>query len=72
MKNNKGFTLVEMLVVLAIISILSVAIFPNFLAMKESQSEKFSESMNILLKSASKIYASNNRNIVDNNTIYNV
>lgn len=65
MKNNKGFTLIEMLVVLAIIAILSVAIFPNFLAMKESQSEKFSESMNILLKSASKIYVSNNRNIVD-------
>lgn len=65
MKNNKGFTLVEMLVVLAIIAILSVAIFPNFLAMKESQSEKFSESMNILLKSASKIYVSNNRSIVD-------
>lgn len=65
MKNNKGFTLVEMLAVLAIIAILSVAIFPNFLSMKESQSEKFSESMNILLKSASKIYVSNNRSIVD-------
>ena len=65
MKNNKGFTLIEMLVVLAIIAILSVAIFPNFLAMKESQSEKFSESMNILLKSAAKIYVSNNRSIVD-------
>ena len=65
MKNNKGFTLVEMLAVLAIIAILSVAIFPNFLSMKESQSEKFSESMNILLKSAAKIYVSNNRSIVD-------
>ncbi len=65
MKNNKGFTLIEVLAVLAIIAILSVAIFPNFLAMKESQSENFSESMNILLKSAAKIYVSNNRNIVD-------
>ena len=65
MKNNKGFTLVEMLAVLAIIAILSVAIFPNFLSMKESQSKNFSESMNILLKSAAKIYVSNNRSIVD-------
>ena len=65
MKNNKGFTLIEVLAVLAIIAILSVAIFPNFLSMKESQSEKFSESMNILLKSAAKIYVSNNRSIVD-------
>lgn len=65
MKNNKGFTLIEVLAVLAIIAILSVAIFPNFLSMKESQSKKFSESMNILLKSAAKIYVSNNRSIVD-------
>lgn len=68
MRNNKGFTLVEMLVVLAIIAILSVAIFPNFLSMKESQSEKFSESMEILLKSAAKIYVSNNRNIINEET----
>lgn len=73
MNNNKGFTLVEMLTVLAIIAILSVAIFPNFLEMKESQSEKFSESMNVLLKSAARLYVSNNKEIIyeqlkDNNT----
>lgn len=64
-KDKNGFTLIEILAVLAIIAILTAVTFPNFLSMKTDQQKKFSESLQIVIKSAAKVYVSNNKSDID-------
>ncbi|WP_337747329.1 prepilin-type N-terminal cleavage/methylation domain-containing protein [Gracilibacillus saliphilus] len=45
MKNNKGFTLIEMLIVLAVISILLILFIPNLASKSENISEQGCEAL---------------------------
>ncbi|WP_018933839.1 competence type IV pilus major pilin ComGC [Gracilibacillus lacisalsi] len=45
MKNNKGFTLIEMLIVLAVISILLILFIPNLASKSENINEQGCEAL---------------------------
>ena len=47
LKNEKGFTLVEMLIVLAVISILVLLIIPNAISILTTANEQGCEALNI-------------------------
>ncbi len=58
---NKGFTLVELLAVIILLSIIALIVVPKVLEQKENQDKKIKESQKEL------IYASSNIYIKDNN-----
>ena len=60
MKNNKGFTLVELLAVITIIGLIMIVSFPNFSKMASSASDVFSNSSQRVIKSAASMYVNNN------------
>lgn len=65
MKNKKGFTLVELLAVLVIMALLMTLAFPNFSSLTSKAKSNYDSSTKVLLRSAAKMYVSNNRQEVD-------
>ena len=55
-KYQKGFTLVEMLIVLIIISVLSLLIIPNVASTKESVQEQGKYALNQLVETQIQLY----------------
>jgi prepilin-type N-terminal cleavage/methylation domain-containing protein len=62
MKNKKGFTLVELLVVMSIISVLAAVLLPNYMGARERarDSQKMQELQNI--KNALRLYYNDHQN----------
>lgn len=59
--NKKGFTLVEVIVVLAIIALLVIILVPNVFVLIEKNKEESCNSMIKNIESAAQIYVSNNK-----------
>ena len=59
--NNKAFTIVELLSVLALLVIILLVSYPNFSKMAENAKSKHDSSIKILAKSAAKMYVNNNK-----------
>ena len=59
--NKKGFTLVEVLVVLAIIALLLLVLVPNVFIMINKNNEKSCNNIINNIESAAKIYVTNNK-----------
>ena len=66
MKNNKGFTLVELLAVLLLLTIIMLISFPNFSGLSTQARNKIDSSTKVLLKSAAKLYVDNFEDDVNN------
>lgn len=66
MKNNKGFTLVELMAVLVIMALLMAVAFPNFTDLSNKVQSNYSRSSQILIKNAAKMYVNNNKQEVEN------
>lgn len=66
MKNNKAFTIVELLAVMVMLSIILIIAYPNFSKMTESAKSKYDNSIKVLAKSAAKMYVNNNKEEIDN------
>ena len=59
--NRKGFTLVEVLVVIAIVAILLLVLVPNVFIMINKNNEKSCNNLVKNIESAAKIYVNNNK-----------
>ena len=59
--NKKGFTLVEVIVVLAILSLILIIMVPNVFVLVEKNNEKSCKSLKDNIESAAKIYVTNNK-----------
>ena len=59
--NKKGFTLVEVLVVLAILAILLLLVVPNMFTIMDKNKEKSCNSLRTNIESAAKLYVTNNK-----------
>lgn len=59
--NKKGFTLVEVILVLAIMSIILLILVPNVFVMINKNNEKSCNSLINNIESAAKIYVTNNK-----------
>ena len=70
MKQSKGFTLIEMLAVLAIIILLTSAIVPSLINLIARNKNKLSNQTKDLIYSATELYLSENNNYskLENNT----
>ena len=64
-KNNKAFTIVELLSVIVLMSIILILSYPNFSNMSKSAKSKYDNSIEVLATSAAKMYVSNNREEID-------
>ena len=60
MKNDKAFTLVELLGVIAIIAIISIIAFPNIINTIRNQEVKLTETQKEIIYSSVDLYISNN------------
>lgn len=60
-KNNKAFTIVELLAVMVLLAIILLISYPNFSKMVENANLKYDNSIKILAKSAAKMYVNNNK-----------
>lgn len=65
-KNNKGFTLVELLVVLVILTVIMAIAIPSITSTLERSKEKERNSKIKLIESAAEIYVDKNKNIFPN------
>lgn len=63
--NRKGFTLVEILIVLAILALLLLILVPNVFVLINKNNEKSCESLVNNIESATKIYVTNNKYDLD-------
>lgn len=61
-KNNKGFTLVELLVVLVILTVIMAIAIPSITSTLERSKEKEKNSKIKLIESAAEIYVDKNKN----------
>ncbi len=59
--NKKGFTLVEVIVVLALLSLILVILVPNVFVLINKNNEKSCNSLKDNIESAAKIYVTNNK-----------
>lgn len=59
--NRKGFTLVEVIVVIAILAVLVLILVPNIFVMINKNNEKSCNSLIDNIESAAKIYVTNNK-----------
>ncbi len=64
-KNNKAFTIVELLAVMVLLALILLISYPNFSKMAENANLKYDNSIKILAKSAAKMYVNNNRELVE-------
>jgi len=60
MNNKKGFTLVEVISVFAILAIIMLIAFPNFSKMTNQAKSKYSNNTKVIIESAAKMYVNNN------------
>lgn len=74
LKNNKGFTLIEMLIVMVVISILLLLIIPNMASQSEDVNEKGCDALVTLVQAQADAYyldtgnkANGINNLVDGN-----
>ena len=59
--NRKGFTLIEVIMVIAIIAILSIILAPNVMVLINKNNERSCEKMIDNIKSATKMYVNQNK-----------
>ena len=59
--NKKGFTIIELIMVIVIISILSLVLVPNIITFNNKNKIKSCESLEKNIISAAKIYVTNNK-----------
>lgn len=59
--NKKGFTLIEVIMVIAIIAILSIILTPNVMSLIRKNNEKSCEKMISNIESATKMYVNQNK-----------
>lgn len=59
--NRKGFTLIEVIMVIAIIAILSIILAPNVMVLINKNNERSCEKMIDNIKSAAKMYVNQNK-----------
>ena len=59
--NKKGFTLVEVLTVIAILAVLLLILAPNIFSLMEKNKEKSCNSLIDNIESAAKMYVTNNK-----------
>lgn len=59
MRNKKGFTLVELIVVMFILLLLVLMAFPNFAGLSSNAKSKYDNTVCVLLKSAASMYVNN-------------
>ena len=60
MKNKKGFTLVELVIVMLLITIITFAAYPNFASMSTKAKAKYDAGTRLLMRSAASMYVNNN------------
>ena len=65
MKNNKGFTLTELVAVLVILIILMTMAYPNFSNLSSTAKSNYDNATKIIIRSAASIYVNNNKEKVD-------
>ena len=58
--NKKGFTIVELITVMALLTIIILIAYPNFSSLSEKAKDKYDYTTEILLRNAAKIYVNNN------------
>jgi len=61
MKNNKGFTLIEMIIVVAILAILVIILIPNILGLINKNKEQSCNNIVESIEKAASIYVSDNK-----------
>lgn len=66
MKNNKAFTIVELLAVMVLLSTILIIAYPNFSKMTENAKSKYDNSIRVLAKNAARMYVNNNKEEIDN------
>lgn len=64
-KNNKAFTIVELLAVMVLLAVILIIAYPNFSEMTKNAKNKYDNSIKILAKSATKMYVNNNINSIE-------
>lgn len=64
-KNKKGFTLVEMLAAIGILLLITILTYPSFNKLNKKTEEKFDYSIKTIVENAAKIYADNNKELID-------
>ncbi|MDD6224170.1 MAG: prepilin-type N-terminal cleavage/methylation domain-containing protein, partial [bacterium] len=64
MKNKKGFTLVELLIVVVLIGLLLVIVIPAARNLTYNDSEKQYEQLSKFIDEASQLYAKNNEGVL--------
>lgn len=64
-KNNKGFTLIEVLAVIILISVIGVVTMPSLTSINQSSQSRIDRSTKLLIENAAKIYVSNYKDEVD-------
>ena len=65
MKNNKGFTLTELVAVLVILIILMTMAYPNFSNLSSTAKSNYDNATKIIIRSAASMYVNNNKEKVD-------
>lgn len=64
-KNNRGFTIVELICTILLLTIILLVAYPNFSKLTTIAESKYDSSEKILAKAAAKIYVNNNQEEID-------
>ena len=65
MKDEKGFTLIELVAVILLITIIMFVTYPNFSNLNVAAKQKYDASTKVLIKSAASMYVNNNKEEID-------
>lgn len=65
MKNKRGFTLVELLVVIVILTMILLVAFPNFYKITETYTNNYDATTRVLLNNAASMYVNNNMDEIE-------
>ena len=68
MDNNKGFTLVEIITTVALISILMLLVIPNLLSQLSTKNQEASEQEAKILVEAARVYVDRHHELYENKT----
>lgn len=64
-KNNKGFTLIEVIAVIILISVIGVVTMPSLTSISQSNQNRIDRSTKLLIENSAKIYVANYKDEVD-------
>lgn len=64
-KNEKGFTLIEVIIVIVLISVIGALTIPNLATINQSTKTRIDRSTKLLIENAAKIYVANYKEEVD-------